>query len=89
MSASILHNRIFLTFSKNAADSERDESYLVGKKDVVCKHWLNGLCKKGDKCNFLHVFDSSKMPICQFFLEGKKTKYLCVIHHVLMIIFHR
>ncbi|VDK76150.1 unnamed protein product [Onchocerca ochengi] len=24
---------------------------------VVCKHWLRGLCKKGDQCEFLHEYD--------------------------------
>jgi|TARA_B100000524_G_C23641273_1_gene366757 cleavage and polyadenylation specificity factor subunit 4 len=24
------------------------------RKKVVCKHWLRGLCKRGDDCDFLH-----------------------------------
>lgn len=24
------------------------------RKQVVCKHWLRGLCKRGDDCDFLH-----------------------------------
>lgn len=27
--------------------------YKADEKTVVCKHWLRGLCKKGDKCEFL------------------------------------
>ncbi|KAL5107355.1 Cytochrome b-c1 complex subunit Rieske mitochondrial [Taenia crassiceps] len=38
-----------------------------GDKTVVCKHWLRGLCKKGDDCDFLHVYDMTKMPECYFF----------------------
>jgi cleavage and polyadenylation specificity factor subunit 4 len=34
---------------------------------VVCKHWIRGLCKKGDECEFLHAYDMSKMPECYFF----------------------
>ncbi|KAI6229431.1 Cleavage and polyadenylation specificity factor subunit 4 [Aphelenchoides besseyi] len=41
--------------------------HLVGDKQVVCKHWLRGLCKKGDQCEFLHEYDMSKMPECYFF----------------------
>ena len=31
---------------------------------VVCKHWLRGLCKRGDDCDFLHVYDPARMPQC-------------------------
>lgn len=40
----------------------------VGReKMVVCKHWLRGLCKKGDGCDFLHEYDATKMPECYFY----------------------
>ena len=29
---------------------------------IVCKHWLRGLCKKGEDCEFLHVYALDKMP---------------------------
>lgn len=40
---------------------------------LVCKHWLRGLCKKGDACEFLHeynlyVFLPSIHCICSFLL---------------------
>lgn len=38
-----------------------------GEKSVVCKHWLRGLCKKGDHCEFLHEYDVTKMPECYFY----------------------
>jgi cleavage and polyadenylation specificity factor subunit 4 len=25
--------------------------------NLVCKHWLRGLCKKGDACEFLHEYN--------------------------------
>lgn len=37
---------------------------------LVCKHWLRGLCKKGDTCEFLHEFNLRKMPECNFFLRN-------------------
>lgn len=36
-------------------------------KKVVCKHWLRGLCKKGDSCGYLHEYNLRKMPECLFF----------------------
>ncbi|KAI6188816.1 Cleavage and polyadenylation specificity factor subunit 4 [Aphelenchoides besseyi] len=57
--------------------------HLVGDKQVVCKHWLRGLCKKGDQCEFLHEYDLSKMPECFFF-----SKYMacsnreCPFRHI-------
>lgn len=34
---------------------------------TVCKHWLRGLCKKGQACEFLHEYNLRKMPECWFF----------------------
>ena len=33
---------------------------------VVCKHWLRSLCKKADKCEFLHKYDIKKMRECEY-----------------------
>lgn len=41
--------------------------HVVHDKHIVCKHWLRGLCKKGDQCEFLHEYNLSKMPECFFF----------------------
>lgn len=57
--------------------------HIIGDKAVVCKHWLRGLCKKGDQCEFLHEYDLSKMPECFFF-----SKYMacsnreCPFRHI-------
>lgn len=37
---------------------------------VVCKHWLRGLCKKGDHCEFLHEYNLRKMPECLFYSKN-------------------
>ena len=49
---------------------------LARQGSVVCKHWLKGthsfimhcnaqgLCKKGDACEFLHEYNIRKMPEC-------------------------
>lgn len=34
---------------------------------IVCKHWLRGLCKKNDHCEFLHEYNLRKMPECLFY----------------------
>lgn len=36
---------------------------------MVCKHWLRGLCKKGDQCKFLHQYDVTRMPQCYFYFK--------------------
>ena len=41
--------------------------HLRADRTIVCKHWLRGLCKKGDQCEFLHEFDMAKMPECYFY----------------------
>ena len=38
---------------------------------MVCKHWLRGLCKKGDaNCEFIHEYNLRKMPECSFFVRA-------------------
>eukprot|EP00404_Azadinium_spinosum_P052280 CAMPEP_0180766000 /NCGR_PEP_ID=MMETSP1038_2-20121128/39263_1 /TAXON_ID=632150 /ORGANISM="Azadinium spinosum, Strain 3D9" /LENGTH=334 /DNA_ID=CAMNT_0022800485 /DNA_START=55 /DNA_END=1056 /DNA_ORIENTATION=- len=54
-----------------------------GRHSIVCKHWLRNLCMKGDKCDFLHQYDLSRMPECMFFLKfGKCNDPECVFRHV-------
>jgi len=36
---------------------------------TVCKHWLRGLCKKGDGCEFLHEYNLRRMPECWWFAK--------------------
>ncbi|NXY80355.1 CPSF4 factor, partial [Glareola pratincola] len=55
----------------------------VGRaKAVVCKHWLRGLCKKGDGCDFLHKYDVTKMPECYFYSKfGECSNKDCPFLH--------
>jgi hypothetical protein len=36
---------------------------------TVCKHWLRGLCKKGDNCEFLHEYNLRRMPECWWYAK--------------------
>eukprot|EP00850_Spirogloea_muscicola_P005407 SM000024S07869 [mRNA] locus=s24:956493:960574:- [translate_table: standard] len=38
-------------------------------RQTVCRHWLRGLCMKGDACGFLHQLDKARMPICRFYAK--------------------
>lgn len=49
---------------------------------MVCKHWLRGLCKKGDQCEFLHEYDMTKMPECYFY-----SKFGLYFPPVLLVIY--
>ena len=57
----------------------------VSKKNyrqTVCRHWLRGLCMKGDQCGFLHQFDQNRMPVCRFFARfGVCREPECVFKH--------
>ncbi|CAR27477.1 hypothetical protein ZYGR_0I07520 [Zygosaccharomyces rouxii] len=37
---------------------------------IVCKHWLRGLCKKNDQCEYLHEYNLRKMPECVFYSKN-------------------
>lgn len=50
---------------------------------VVCKHWLRGLCKKNERCDFLHEYNLRKMPECFFFnVYGVCNNSECLFLHV-------
>ncbi|EXJ56648.1 hypothetical protein A1O7_06992 [Cladophialophora yegresii CBS 114405] len=38
--------------------------------NYVCKHWLKGLCKKADACDYLHEYNLRKMSECQFYNQN-------------------
>lgn len=57
--------------------------HIRGDRTVVCKHWLRGLCKKGDDCEFLHEYDMSKMPECYFYQKfGTCLNKECPFQHI-------
>ena len=50
---------------------------------VVCKHWLKGLCQKDEKCEYLHQYDLSRMPVCSSITKGKLCSAEdCVFKHI-------
>lgn len=59
------------------------QQHTPTRNKVVCKHWLRGLCKKGDNCNFLHVYDVPRMPECRFYIKYNVcTNPECPFEHV-------
>ena len=57
-----------------------DESKI---KKIVCVHWINRQCKKGEDCEFLHRWDTERLPVCRYwFKEGHCLKGEdCVYRH--------
>ncbi|KAH8596704.1 hypothetical protein B0O99DRAFT_509806 [Bisporella sp. PMI_857] len=51
-------------------------------QNLVCKHWLRGLCKKGEGCEFLHEYNLRGMPDCSswvkmgYCINGDECLYL-------------
>lgn len=44
--------------------------HVSGHGTLVCKHFLKGLCKKGNKCEYLHEYNLRAMPECQTFVRS-------------------
>lgn len=56
---------------RHASDGRSATSQPTGGlNSLVCKHWLRGLCKKGEHCEFLHEYNLRKMPECNFFMRN-------------------
>ena len=56
---------------------------IRGAGNVICKHWLRSLCKRGDDCPFVHELNARMMPVCQFFLtHGECANDDCVFRHL-------
>ena len=59
-----------------------DQPYNSRRHRVVCKHWLRGLCKKGDNCDYLHKYDPDRMPDCWYFSNfGECNTKDCTFKH--------
>lgn len=60
-----------------------DKSISDKSKTVVCYHWVRGLCQKGDKCDYQHIYNPDALPKC--FWYGKsgfcKNGDLCPYLH--------
>lgn len=42
----------------------RGRPLLPGSKDVVCMHYLVGMCALDKDCPFLHQYIQEKVPVC-------------------------
>lgn len=57
---------------KRHPTATQDPKHHYGRNNdnYVCKHWLKGLCKKGDECDYLHEYNLRKMSECQFYNQN-------------------
>ncbi|EEH59990.1 uncharacterized protein MICPUCDRAFT_25397 [Micromonas pusilla CCMP1545] len=56
------------------APQSMPENARKNYRQTVCRHWLRGLCMKGNHCGFLHQFDKQRMPTCRFFAKYSECK---------------
>ncbi|KAK7900860.1 RNA-binding component of cleavage and polyadenylation factor [Exophiala xenobiotica] len=57
---------------RHPTPSQQPHQHHYGRQNdnYVCKHWLKGLCKKGDACDYLHEYNLRKMSECQFYNQN-------------------
>lgn len=64
-------------------EGECEYAHLKLTKCVVCKHWLRKLCKKNNRCQYLHEYNLSRMPECWFFSKyGTCSNNECLFLHI-------
>eukprot|EP00917_Polyrhabdina_sp_WS-2016_P024903 GHVP01053715.1.p1 GENE.GHVP01053715.1~~GHVP01053715.1.p1 ORF type:complete len:391 (+),score=50.93 GHVP01053715.1:288-1460(+) len=55
--------------SDNLLTAQLPSSGNASASKVVCRHWMRGMCMKGQFCEYLHEFDVTKMPLCPRFSQ--------------------
>ncbi|GKT32216.1 hypothetical protein ADUPG1_006415 [Aduncisulcus paluster] len=50
------------------------------RKADVCKHYIKGRCKKGNKCEYIHQLDLARMQKCHF--GDECTNPRCMYRHI-------
>lgn len=72
----------FCKFGK-CMKSDDECPYVHDKTKVaVCRGFLRGTCKDGDKCPLTHAVQAEKMPVCVFFEKGMCFTANCPYRHV-------
>ena len=60
---------------KKSKSKKNNNSFKSVKSKQVCQFYINGACKKGDKCPYSHDAEQiHKKELCKFFLSGKCLK---------------
>ncbi|KAF7293628.1 hypothetical protein MIND_01142100 [Mycena indigotica] len=54
---------------QNFQPPKQQATHTRDRLTTVCKHWLRGLCKKGDACEFLHEYNLRRMPECWWYAK--------------------
>lgn len=72
---------------QDPTENSRANSVITSAKNdprlrtVVCRHWLRGLCMKGNACEFLHKYDLSRMPFCRHDTVEACKEHNCNLRH--------
>lgn len=77
--------RLLRPADQAAAAAVPAEVAVPRSRATVCRHWIRGMCWKGDNCEFLHQYDTAKMPLCRQFLKTghcpDRERGTCVFLH--------
>ena len=61
--------------NKNNKGKEKYSNFKSVKSRQICQFYINGACKKGDKCPYSHNAEQiHKKELCKFYLSGKCAK---------------
>ena len=63
------------SLKKKNTKKEKYKNFKSVKSKQICQFYINGACKKGDKCPYSHDAEQiHKKELCKFYLSGKCTK---------------
>lgn len=63
-------------------DNKRYKNKNIIRKNTVCMYWIRGLCTKGYDCEYLHIYDESKIQRCHFWEKNACKNEDCTFRHI-------
>jgi hypothetical protein len=77
-----VHERRLARAQQRAAVLAAARPDFVRKKDIVCMYWLKDRCMKDHQCEYLHLIDEARAPLCMYIdapqcVDGKR----CMFRH--------
>ena len=68
--------------TQNAIENPCPHRHSKSQRTYVCQYWLQGKCNNKEYCNYLHMYDMTRLPPCYNIIRyGKCNNQECLFSH--------